>query len=123
MIRRPPISTRTDTLFPYTTLFRSIAALATRVAQLAQPARPIERTASGHKTVHSIGGASRVPLSNKPTGASSEPRSEEHTSELQSLMRNSYAVFCLKKKKKIHKNNTEYKKQLKIQPTSPSQKK
>src|SRR3546814_8989053 len=86
MIRRPPRSTRTDTLFPYTTLFRS-------------------RGQSPHQAVH-------PPLRMPP--ARGEPgrrrawaprrrdarRSEEHTSELQSLMRISYAVFCLKKKKK-----------------------
>src|SRR3546814_5702594 len=76
MIRRPPRSTRTDTLFPYTTLFRSPAAPA------AAWCRPLERGA--------VGGAGRPRL---------PARSEEHTSELQSLMRISYAVFCLKKKK------------------------
>src|SRR3546814_6277447 len=70
MVRRPPRSTRTDTLFPYTTLFRS-----TRGADW--PPAPI--------SVHQ--------------SWSTEIRSEEHTSELQSLMRISYAVFCLKKKK------------------------
>src|SRR3546814_9183930 len=78
MIRRPPRSTRTDTLFPYTTLFRSLMTL-----------RPIARlrlsfTATVASTIR--------------TGESWS-RSEEHTSELQSLMRISYAVFCLKKKK------------------------
>src|SRR3546814_8344921 len=73
MIRRPPRSTRTDTRFPYTTLFRSAA-------------RPTGRP---HRTA-----ATRPP---RPASAATA-RSEEHTSELQSLMRNSYAVFCLKKK-------------------------
>src|SRR3546814_9665040 len=73
MLRRPPISTRTHTLFPYTTLFRS-----TRTA--AQCA--IHQPAAGPV---SVSGGGRT-------------RSEEHTSELQSLMRNSYAVFCWKKK-------------------------
>src|SRR3546814_6481728 len=77
MIRRPPRSTRTDTLFPYTTLFRSLIAAA---------ARPILRLSSTSERRWS-----NVSLSH---------RSEEHTSELQSLMRISYAVFCLKKKKK-----------------------
>src|SRR3546814_1057734 len=80
MIRRPPRSTRTDTLFPYTTLFRSVdeagrGPLAGPVAVAAvvlDPLRPINGL---------------------------NDRSEEHTSELQSLMRISYAVFCLKKKK------------------------
>src|SRR3546814_20783487 len=70
MIRRPPRSTRTDTLFPYTTLFRS------------------QRGAYD----------SRCPKTEVPVYGTD--RSEEHTSELQSLMRISYAVFCLKKKKK-----------------------
>src|SRR3546814_5620139 len=73
MIRRPPRSTRTDTLFPYTTLFRS------EVRELA------ERL-----------GFAPVPLGKLAEGGAN--RSEEHTSELQSLMRISYAVFCLKKK-------------------------
>src|SRR3546814_1498428 len=85
MIRRPPRSTRTDTLFPYTTLFRSVGGgllgipvdLPDGVIDIDEP---------------------------DPTGAAAgqqprHPRSEEHTSELQSLMRISYAVFCLKKKK------------------------
>src|SRR3546814_6851698 len=74
MIRRPPRSTRTDTLFPYTTLFRSDA------GQLAQ-AVPLAEARLHHEV-----GAPAL-------------RSEEHTSELQPLMRSSYAVFCLKKKK------------------------
>src|SRR3546814_1062628 len=85
MIRRPPRSTRTDTLFPYTTLFRS----ARRRGQLPDPRRA---RASG-----AAGGQSRAvqAVPRHPAG-----RSEEHTSELQSLMRISYAVFCLKKKTK-----------------------
>src|SRR3546814_4523948 len=100
MIRRPPRSTRTDTLFPYTTLFRS--------------ARPVPRTAGrGHGTARCPGldglsvflagevAAHRADrLSQRQHHHSRGRRSEEHTSELQSLMRNSYAVFCLKKKKK-----------------------
>src|SRR3546814_10850156 len=85
MIRRPPRSTRTDTLFPYTTLFRSHESLdgACRHGldpeHVADLARRAENTALGE-------------------------RSEEHTSELQSLMRISYAVFCLKKKKQKNTN-------------------
>src|SRR3546814_17755424 len=79
MIRRPPRSTRTDTLFPYTTLFRSPSSLARARVQAAFFQLGSSVTCGGHS----------------PT------RSEEHTSELQSLMRISYAVFCLKKKKKI----------------------
>src|SRR3546814_11663099 len=85
MIRRPPRSTRTDTLFPYTTLFRSPAQSAPR-----DPARlPLIRPA---RTAFECG----IALLD---ARSVLIRSEEHTSELQSLMRISYAVFCLKKKK------------------------
>src|SRR3546814_7534695 len=83
MIRRPPRSTRTDTLFPYTTLFRSRLRRARRRAALPRPSPAL--------------------LPRRP--AKVEERSEEHTSELQSLMRHSYAVFCLKKKK--HYNTPE----------------
>src|SRR3546814_3142209 len=81
MIRRPPRSTRTDTLFPYTTLFRSV----------------------GHAGWSRSGasGLGREPRG--PRRLRGQPRSEEHTSELQSLMRISYAVFCLKKKIKNNK--------------------
>src|SRR3546814_3645629 len=93
MIRRPPRSTRTDTLFPYTTLFRSVAPfkIAITATRLAAPAanrvagRPAPRP---------------WPLPATPG------RSEEHTSELQSLMRISYAVFCLKKKKNKIRTHT-----------------
>src|SRR3546814_5976236 len=84
MIRRPPRSTRTDTLFPYTTLFRSRShGLPARLR-----GRPL---LAGDR---SGGGRCRRTAVDQPD------RSEEHTSELQSLMRISYAVFCLKKKKK-----------------------
>src|SRR3546814_6321685 len=98
MIRRPPRSTRTDTLFPYTTLFRSDRA--SRVDAVA--------TAGADNRRHNVmkgqlrfpsSGVVRIPC--PPEMARSRgKRSEEHTSELQSLMRISYAVFCLKKKKK-----------------------
>src|SRR3546814_6499142 len=94
MIRRPPRSTRTDTLFPYTTLFRSDS-------QLDALGRGC---GVGRAAVHGDGGAvvyRAQAQADLPHGSS---RSEEHTSELQSLMRNSYAVFCLKKK--IQTNNT-----------------
>src|SRR3546814_1016602 len=118
MIRRPPRSTRTDTLFPYTTLFRScrwrertalppwstlspdygVAEMEAR-ARSCFPVRPVA--------------ANRDPCPKAVSGQHSSqalarqlchllPRSEEHTSELQSLMRISYAVFCLKKKKTKH---------------------
>src|SRR3546814_3656635 len=83
MIRRPPRSTRTDTLFPYTTLFRSLSMFGGRLEENEDPA------VGAVRELHE------------------ETRSEEHTSELQSLMRISYAVFCLKKKKVI----TKYKRQ------------
>src|SRR3546814_1674818 len=95
MIRRPPRSTRTDTLFPYTTLFRS--------AQLyAEPG--IERRGgqpvSAPVTVGANALRGEAELRVGERAVVLRPRSEEHTSELQSLMRISYAVFCLKKKKK-----------------------
>src|SRR3546814_1583799 len=91
MIRRPPRSTRTDTLFPYTTLFRSRAAArpppATRAACRGRAGyRDSRHPSQGHRS-HARPATGRA------------ARSEEHTSELQSLMRISYAVFCLKKKK------------------------
>src|SRR3546814_2399838 len=85
MIRRPPRSTRTDTLFPYTTLFRSTA------------------QRGGHFEIFI-----RPDLAHAPGRAG---RSEEHTSELQSLMRISYAVFCLKKKNKKQKTTHTHKTQ------------
>src|SRR3546814_5021625 len=90
MIRRPPRSTRTDTLFPYTTLFRS-AARAVRVHPAEVPAAPAWQ---GAHVVAGYAGADLVHAVQER-----QDRSEEHTSELQSLMRISYAVFCLKKKK------------------------
>src|SRR3546814_6568947 len=86
MIRRPPRSTRTDTRFPYTTLFRSHeAALSLPVTQ------ETERVNDAAQTI------ARSP--NTQPNPTNRTRSEEHTSELQSLMRISYAVFCLKTKK------------------------
>src|SRR3546814_6532064 len=84
MIRRPPRSTRTDTLFPYTTLFRSPHGLSDLRAQTQMHTRQDQ----ARETLGTRGGARQ------------DARSEEHTSELQSLMRISYAVFCLKKKNK-----------------------
>src|SRR3546814_2688194 len=83
MIRRPPRSTRTDTLFPYTTLFRSLVYADIERANLIAALRGSKFCISAN-------------------------RSEEHTSELQSLMRISYAVFCLKKKKKNKNDSTRY---------------
>src|SRR3546814_4717396 len=102
MIRRPPISTRTDTLFPYTTLFRSSAALEqaliTRYGSLGRVPQPF-LLRSDNGLVFTSRDYTRLV---KSYGLNQEfitpHRSEEHTSELQSLMRNTYAVFCLKKK-------------------------
>src|SRR3546814_4191843 len=95
MIRRPPRSTRTDTLFPYTTLFRS----------------PDRRLGAARRALPSHRGPSELADAGLRHGsagfahrAGARRRSEEHTSELQSLMRISYAVFCLKKKTKNSSN-------------------
>src|SRR3546814_8230700 len=93
MIRRPPRSTRTDTLFPYTTLFRSRPHDAPHVTEL------VDQLAARR----AIEVVDLAPLAGDAIATMLEARSEEHTSELQSLMRNSYAVFCLKKKKYQHK--------------------
>src|SRR3546814_9355171 len=85
MIRQPPRSTRTDTLFPYTTLFRSA---------LRRHRRPLSGDDGGRRV--GGGGAGIFSVGARAAG----DRSEEHTSELQSLMRRSYAVFCLEKKNK-----------------------
>src|SRR3546814_13355635 len=99
MIRRPPRSTRTDTLFPYTTLFRSRtrrpgSAGARGVQQGRDDPRGQRRVAGVRNQCNSCTG---WPEKNHAE-ALQQQRSEEHTSELQSLMRISYAVFCLKKK-------------------------
>src|SRR3546814_1877238 len=107
MIRRPPRSTRTDTLFPYTTLFRSLAALTRqplprRPRFASPPDRPVERAEregfAQHVMVAKGGVLARVAGIAGHEQHRQFGRSEEHTSELQSLMRISYAVFCLKKK-------------------------
>src|SRR3546814_1212376 len=97
-MRRPPRSTRTDTLFPYTTLFRSgrrvIACFLAAAIFLVDPGigEPIRRLRAQQQVIDSEAGIA-LPRARLII------RSEEHTSELQSLMRTSYAVFCLKKKK------------------------
>src|SRR3546814_9972618 len=119
MTRRPPRSTRTDTLFPYTTLFRSPLGFHLRRATRAIPAASARTTAiacvpavSGTRdtlTLQTLSATGRTPKSRRFSvqtstqfwalfQSSRAARSEEHTSELQSLMRISYAVFCLKKK-------------------------
>src|SRR3546814_3655915 len=98
MIRRPPRSTRTDTLFPYTTLFRSpycrsVAQTLDRVMESDVSIRMVFKE-------FPILGSNSIFAAKAALAANAQGRSEEHTSELQSLMRISYAVFCLKKKKK-----------------------
>src|SRR3546814_1556255 len=98
MIRRPPRSTRTDTLFPYTTLFRS-----NKVKDWRSLVRPNDLSDPRYAEDHLLfGWGERNFYLQTPSW-----RSEEHTSELQSLMRISYAVFCLKKKNKLY-NTTQY---------------
>src|SRR3546814_10543325 len=113
MIRRPPRSTRTDTLFPYTTLFRSAPCwqpcqhLRLGYVRVEPVGRLITREQNylarmiGHDIGIGVHGTQGEGLPDHRLC-----RSEEHTSELQSLMRNSYAVFCLKKKK-THNNCTK----------------
>src|SRR3546814_1646324 len=114
MIRRPPRSTRTDTLFPYTTLFRSVAERNSRDVGFIHLDLGLEHAHVGdgqqRRRVHvERAGYRRLPELDveacHATGHRCADRSEEHTSELQSLMRISYAVFCLKTKKKA-KHNT-----------------
>src|SRR3546814_9780104 len=93
MIRRPPRSTRTDTLFPYTTLFRSADPDIRRFVDA------INAAYAEHAAPAGASMAVRRALAEHLYDNPDLPRSEEHTSELQSLMRISYAVFCLKKKK------------------------
>src|SRR3546814_3321887 len=112
MIRRPPRSTRTDTLFPYTTLFRSRKRLSTRKRLSEAVSAELAQTVSaGLDPLLSGLDFSTMPASQRGRSCSQKEsrwgrprrkRSEEHTSELQSLMRISYAVFCLKKKKHVN---------------------
>src|SRR3546814_7293043 len=101
MIRLPPRSTRTDTLFPYTTLFRSVIG---KNSDIMRAARVGEGAVVGDECVVEeeaflADGVKVYPFKTIEAGAVLHTsRSEEHTSELQSLMRISYAVFCLKKK-------------------------
>src|SRR3546814_6809129 len=100
MIRRPPRSTRTDTLFPYTTLFRSEAGpcflyrAGCKKCHGSGPTRTAPNRREQRRRGHPAPDDAHFPRQPR------ERRSEEHTSELQSLMRISYAVFCLKKKNK-----------------------
>src|SRR3546814_1137970 len=112
MIRRPPRATRTDTLFPYTTLFRSAFRRRRRSGKGAGPLDPLHRR-KGRNASPSFPHAYAPGTSADDRGGWQDPsrrtaadRPEEHTSELQSLMRISYAVFCLKKKKRTYKQQT-----------------
>src|SRR3546814_7567792 len=105
MIRRPPRSTRTDTLFPYTTLFRSQgfrAELFIPDPEVYGPDAPPVLQFEGTN----FGDLADVNADVAQAMGNDEARSEEHTSELQSLMRISYAVFCLKKKNNIQYDQT-----------------
>src|SRR3546814_15024330 len=102
MIRRPPRSTRTDTLFPSTTLFRSELVHHRRAARRHARLRPADvRASAGPEPGMDAGaaGQQRCRRGVDRAGPGGGGRSEEHTSELQSLMRISYAVFCVKKKR------------------------
>src|SRR3546814_10793931 len=99
MIRRPPRSTRTDTLFPYTTLFRSVEGVGEHDAGTEGNHEP-DRQQTGHQS--QVG----APVFGRAWEHVGHDRSEEHTSELQSLMRSSYAVFCLKQKKKLRSHHS-----------------
>src|SRR3546814_10040322 len=106
MLRRPPRSTRTDTLFPYTTLFRS------KRGHIACFQPTILKYPVGLIRIFVIAGKNHVATHQQLIGLAQAifktQRSEEHTSELQSLIRNSYAVFCLKKKNKnTNKTNNQ----------------
>src|SRR3546814_19129863 len=117
MIRRPPRSTRTDTLFPCPTLFRSSDRIEGAAGYLRQQSSfpgsvraSIHRATRGTRHERDGDGSIQIPPDHPEREAEglvyrgTQVRSEEHTSELQSLMRISYAVFCLKKK--TNKNNT-----------------
>src|SRR3546814_6660013 len=104
MIRRPPRSTRTATLVPYSTLFRSMLHA---VDHVVIRARDLDAAAADYSRL----------CGRAPSWRGVHPRSEEHTSELQSLMRISYAVFCLNKSQ-AHKNKPSYRSS--AQSTSPS---
>src|SRR3546814_7319193 len=100
MIRRPPRSTRTDTLFPYTTLFRSLE-MRIFFEEFFRRVNSVELTGLVERSRSiNVSAIKRMPIR-------FTMRSEEHTSELQSLMRISYAVFCLKKKTQKQYTHTE----------------
>src|SRR3546814_4084110 len=104
MLRRPPRSTRADTLFPYTTLFRSLSEVPAWRQQRALQRQPEDL---GVLLEVPEGLKDDIRASIQRVSRATRHRSEEHTSELQSLMRISYAVFCLKKKTQINKKQTQ----------------
>src|SRR3546814_7724855 len=105
MIRRPPRAKRTDTLFPYTTLFRSSDSCNRRGRGDARCPGPRNRVDDPWRGVQPPAWQQADAVARDPPGSRDRAaRSEEHTSELQSLMRISYAVFCLKKKKQKDTN-------------------
>src|SRR3546814_7095392 len=111
MIRPPPTSTRTETLFPYTTLFRSPRQMVRLEGEADVDGLVQDEVASGllndgGEVERSARGSFGSTAFGPGALGADEPRSEEHTSELQSLMRISYAVFCLKKKKNSKNNST-----------------
>src|SRR3546814_3129546 len=117
MIRRPPRSTRTDTLFPYTTLFRSRYDIVNI---------KLDKTGGLTEAVRLLRAAQAAGLDTMVgcmmgTSLAMAPRSEEHTSELQSLMRISYAVFCLKKKTQETDTHTHTQVKHQSQLTAPLQ--
>src|SRR3546814_20265707 len=99
IIRRPPTSTRTDTLFPYTTLFRSLPGPSLVLSPAPVPLAGVQLCLARLRSLLVHRGRLRPAHRQRDRGQSVGRRSEEHTSELQSLMRISYAVFCLTKKK------------------------
>src|SRR3546814_7522847 len=113
MLRRPPRSTRTDTLFPYTTLFRSIACIGCEGLEAADAFSSSFALASASASMTVRFSALLCTLGDEVDGRSDimfrsrAHRSEEHTSELQSLMRISYAVFCLKKQITPHQSHNQ----------------
>src|SRR3546814_7867897 len=111
MIRRPPRSTRTDTLFPYTTLFRSpvFQNFAVRIAdhrELRRGTAPLDEIVIRILDAHLVQIPELQEVDRRADRRRVHDRSEEHTSELQSLMRISYAVFCLNKKKQTNDTKT-----------------
>src|SRR3546814_8541774 len=109
MIRRPPRSPRTATHFPYTTLFRSRRSLEAGMNKLADAVRVTLGPRGRNVVLEKKWGAPTITNDGVSIAKEIDLRSEEHTSELQSLMRISYAVFCLKKKTN-HNNNTAHNK-------------